>query len=313
MDQGLKLQHQGIGENKDIVENISTNYRLVKKIKDDKFDVEGLHHYDLAIQLSDNDFQLCISDSRSTSCLLLEDYILNDTDSIEELIKTLSQLFENHHLLHAGFWNSVKFIIKNINFTLVPSSLFDKDQLADYLKLSCDVNPDNENIHYYKHIKTDAVAVFSANKKFSDWLSSLYPNSTVHVIHQGNALIEGVLNYEDHDSGKSMYLFTDRNHLSIIITNNRKLEFYNKFPINTTSDYFKYVASAFQLYELDQQHSKVIVWGNINKESPHFKELYKYFKHVSFGYKPKFLRFNYMFDEVDDHQYFDLYNTFLCE
>ncbi len=295
------------------MENTQINYRLVKKIKDDKFDVEGLHHYDLAIQLSDTDFQLCISDSRTNNCLLLEDYILNDTDVIDNLIQTLSQLFESHHLLHAGFWNSVKFVIKNLKFSLVPGNLFDKDQLPEYLKLGSDIDLSQENIHYYKHIKTDAVAVFSADKKFATWLYSLYPNSTVHVIHQGNALIEGILNYEDHDSGKSMYIFTDRDHLSIIITNNRKLEFYNKFAYNTAAEYFKYVAATFQLYNLDQQHSKVIVWGNINKDAANFKELYKYFKRVSFGDKPKFLNFNYMFDEIDDHQYFDLYNTFLCE
>ena len=295
------------------MENTTANYRQVKKIKDDKFDVESLDRYNLSIQLADNDFQLCISDSKTNGCLLLEDYILNDTGSIQALIATLSQLFENHHLLHAGFWNSVKFSIKNVKFTLVPGSLFEKDNIADYLKLSCETNPDEEKIHYYKHIKTDAVAVFSANTKFTDWLFSLYPNSTVHVIHQGNALIEGILNYDDHNEDRSMYIFTDRGHVSIIITKNRKLELYNKFAYSTSSEYFRYIANAFQLYEMDQNRSKVIVWGNINKESVLFKELYKHFKHVSFGTKPNFLNYNYMFDEVDDHQYFDLYNTFLCE
>ena len=295
------------------MENTTTNYRQVKKIKDDKFDVESLDHYNLSVQLAENDFQVCITDSKTNNCLLLEDYILNDCKSVEALIATLSQLFENHHLLHAGFWNSVKFSIKNIKFTLVPGSLFDKDNLEDYLKLTCETNALEEKIHYYKHIKTEAVAVFSADRKFTDWLFSLYPNSTVHVIHQGNALIEGVLNYDDHSEDRSMYIFTDRSHVSILITSNRQLEFYNKFAYNTTSEYFRYIANAFQLYDMNQNRSKVIVWGNINKDSALFKELYKHFKNVSFGGKPNFLNYNYMFDEAEDHQYFDLYNTFLCE
>lgn len=295
------------------MENEELSYRQLRKIKDEKFDVEGLHHYNLSIQLADNDFQMCISDSKTNNCLLLEDYILKDTNTIEELVENLKQLFENHHLLQAGFWNSVKFSIKNQKFTLVPVTLFDKEHIVDYLKLSTSTDADEESAHYYKHIKTDAVGVFATNKIFTEWLTSLYPNSTVQVIHQANALIEGVLNYEDHIAGKSMYVYTDRDYVSVIVTNDRKLEFFNTFHFNTGAEYFKYIASVFQMYDLDQHSTKVIVWGNINKNSPLFKELYSHFNHVSFGHKPSFLNYNYMFDEADDHQYFDLYNTFLCE
>ncbi|MDN5201401.1 DUF3822 family protein [Fulvivirgaceae bacterium BMA10] len=295
------------------MEKATLNYRLVKKIKDDKFDVDGLHHYNLSIQIGDTDFQVCIADANSNQCLLLEDYILNDVDSSDELIDIISSLFDNHHLLKAGFWSTVKVSLKNPKFTLVPENLFQKESLPDYLKLNCTLDPVKEELNYYKQIKSDAVGVFSGDKNLLDWLRSVYPNITLQVIHQTNALIEGVLSYEDHTDAKSMFIFTDRNNLTIIVAANKKLIYCNKFVYNTTNAFLKYVFTVFQLQELDQHNSKVHIWGNINTQSPQFKELYKYFKQISFGGKPSYLKFNYMFDEAEDHQYFDLYNTFLCQ
>jgi hypothetical protein len=59
---------------------------------------------------------------------------------------------------------------------------------------------------------------------------------------------------------------------------------------------------------MNQQTSEVILWGYIGKNSPHYHEFYKYIKNVVFGNKPSSLKFGYMFDEVQEHHFFDLYS-----
>lgn len=288
-----------------------SNYRLTKNIKDDKLDVNKLGEYILSLQFSDNTFQISIINAEH-KCLLLENYIIDNVGFNDELIKTLAVIFESHHLLKAGFWKTVKVIINNQKFALVPDVVFDKNKLSDYLKLNADVDSRSEELHYYKQIKSSTVVVFVTNSKLISWLKASYPNSALHVIHQANAFIEGILNYDSYTE-KTMFLMCEKEGVSVAITNKNDLVFFNKFVATTTSDFFKYVASSFQLYGLDQNSSKLVVWGNITKNTPEYLELNKYFKNVSLGGRPPFLKFNYMFDEADDQQYFDLYSTVLCE
>ncbi len=288
-----------------------SNYRLTKNIKDDKLDVDKLGDYILSLKIGDSIFQISIVDA-DHKCLLLENYVIDNVGFNDQLIKTLADIFESHHLLKAGFWKEVKVIISNRKFTLVPDTVFDKEKLADYLRLNTDLDLRSDALHYYKQLKSNSVVVFAANSKLISWLKASYPNSAVHVVHQANAFIEGVLNYDNHTE-KTMFLMCEKNRLSVAITNEKDIVFFNKFVTPTTADFFKYVAASFQLYGLNQNTNKLVVWGDITKNSLEYIELNKYFKNVSLGGRPPFLKFNYMFDEVDDQQYFDLYSTMLCE
>jgi hypothetical protein len=64
---------------------------------------------------------------------------------------------------------------------------------------------------------------------------------------------------------------------------------------------------------MDQQTSKVVMWGYIGKNSPHYHEFYKYIQNVTFGERPDNLKFGYMFDEVQDHHFIDLYSVDLFQ
>jgi hypothetical protein len=62
---------------------------------------------------------------------------------------------------------------------------------------------------------------------------------------------------------------------------------------------------------MDQQSSQVVLWGYIGKNSPHYHEFYKYISNVTFGMpRPdgSSLTFGYVFDELPQHHYFDLYS-----
>ncbi|MEJ2006008.1 MAG: DUF3822 family protein [Cyclobacteriaceae bacterium] len=136
--------------------------------------------------------------------------MLASEKSYTQLKELLAQLFEGHHLLTAGFWKKVRVAIKSNKFSLVPSGLFVKTALEDYLALNSRVNTETEKILYYKHIQTDAICVFAVNKVLHEWFESLYPNAELGFIHQSSALIEGVINYAAHHNSDSMYLYIDR-------------------------------------------------------------------------------------------------------
>jgi len=115
------------------------NYKLIKKVKDEKFDEEHLHLYSLLVQLGVRDCQVAVLDEEKR-IVLLEDYVFGEMNSHEELIEQLRSLFESHQLLMAGFWGKVTFSLKNSKMVQVPEALFIEDAAAEYLKFNATNN-----------------------------------------------------------------------------------------------------------------------------------------------------------------------------
>lgn len=295
------------------MEQEAGNYHLIKRVKDTTFSIDELTHYNLSLLVGRHDFQFCVTDTRDNKCLLLEDYALEDISSTNVLINTLYALFEGHHLLMAGYWKSVKLAMKNQKFTLIPTHLFSADHLREYLKLSAEVDNELDDFYYYQHMQSDSVSVFAAERKIVEKVRSIYPTLSVQVIHQGSALIEGVQSHRDFTFYKDLYIHISRRNFSLVVTEDNKLVFYNRFPYSGADDVLKYTLITMQELDMDQQDTKTTVWGNIDSHSRHFKELYRYVRNISFGGKPSYLNFAFMFDEVPDHQYFDLFSIYVCD
>ena len=295
------------------MDNGKVEFKLIKRVKDEKFSVDNLHDYNLLLQVGPKDFQVCVTDPIRSKCLLLEEYRLTGVKNYTDLVEVLTKIYDGHHILMAGFWNGVKVAVKNKKFTLISSSLFVKDHLFEYLSFNCQINPQADKLYYYKHTKTDAITVFAVNRKLVDWFNGLYKNITVQVIHQGSAFIEGILNNDDHSHDKSLFIFADGAVLHLMVGKDRKLEYYNQFTVHSINEALKYILLTMKAFQLDPDRGKVLLWGNIDSNSSFFKALYKFIRNVSFGNKPKYLKFNYAFDEVFDHNYFDLYSLYICD
>jgi len=293
------------------LQSTTIGYKLIKKIKDDRFDEEQIHQYDLLIQLSIRDFQIGIVDGSDGRVLFFEDYVLGDLSSHQELLSLFQSLFESHPLLQAGFWNSVKVSIKNNKFVQVPNSLFVQDAAAEYLKFNSSVDEEKEEVIYCDNKGIDGVTIFAIQRDLLSWLRNIYTNTNVFPVHQSSALIEGVLQYSQQVEKSRLYIYVDRFKLHILSANRGKLIYYNQFAIKQFSDYVRYIMLAMKGLGLNQESCEIVLWGYISKNSPHYQEFVKYIRNISFGSRPSGLKFGYIFDEVQDHHFFDLFSIHL--
>ena len=291
----------------------STSYSLKVQAKAESLSVDQLQDYTLSIQVGIRDLQLCVTDSADNSLKLLEDYTFDGIKSVNTRIAVLDKLFNEHSLIKAGFWNAVKLSVKTHKFTLVPQSVFAKEAALDYLTVNCDIREKSEGVEYYKQISSDAVTVFALDRKLKKWMDEVYETQTIQVVHQGSALLEGILKYDDHAHDKMMFCYFDQGILHAFVTLKQKVLYYNQFAVRESQDYLKYIMLVFKELELNQKTTNVIVWGGIMQNSPHVELLRKYIRNISFGNRPTFLKTSYEFDEIPDHQYFDLLNIFLCD
>ncbi|MFY0686106.1 MAG: DUF3822 family protein [Cyclobacteriaceae bacterium] len=286
-------------------------YKLVKRIKDDHFSVDDLHKYTLSLLIGIRDFSLAITDSHS-QVLLLEDFRLEGVKTINTRITLLKEIFDNHHLLRAGFWKEVKLAFKTHKFTLVPAPMFVQSAAMDYLSVNSEIKTNIEDAHFYQHVMSDAVNIFAGDLKLVNWIKSVYVNRQIVFLHQGSSFIEGILRHDDHPHDKSMFCLIDRGILHTVVTEKQQLLYYNQFAAKKSEDYLRFIMLVFKELGLSQKSTKVVLWGNVSQKSKHMELIRKYIRDVSFGSRPAKLKFRYQFDEIPDHGYFDLLNIYMC-
>lgn len=293
------------------MQNVAT-FKLIKKIKDDRFEEDNIHEYSLLLNVGPRDVQVGVVDSTENRLLYLEDYVLPSVSSSDDLIYTLEQLFDYHAFIRAGFWKRIKIALKNQKLVQVPQALFDESAAQEYLKLNAQPSAKEETA-FIAMEKSEAVTVFAIQKELKTWVEQKYPQKQFTLLHQSAALIEGVMRVAEKRTDNPLYLYVDRFKLHILSVNEGKLVYYNQFTILSFQDYIRYIMLVMKTLNMDQQTSKVVMWGYIGKNSPHYHEFYKYIQNVTFGERPDNLKFGYMFDEVQDHHFIDLYSVDLFQ
>lgn len=291
----------------------TATYKQIKKIKDEKFNIEQLEHYSLILQIGTHDLQVCVVDSQNNQCMGLEDYRIKGARTVNGRLRLIKGILDNHEYLTAGFWKDVKLCLKTHKFSLVPSFYFIDGSAADFLALNSEIKTAFEHVSYYKQISTPAYNVFATETKLRKWIESIYERKKVHVIHQGSAFIEGILNHQDLVSERSMYCFIDRGILHILVTDNKQVQYYNQFAAKTKDDLLKYIMLVINELDLDNKSSQVFLWGFIKQQGEEIGLLKKYIRNISFGSRPSFLKFRYQFDEIDEHHYFDVFSAYRCD
>jgi hypothetical protein len=295
------------------LQTAALNYKLIKKIKDERFDVDHINQYNLLIHIGSRDLQVGVVDSEQNRMLLLEDFVFPSLSSQEKLLHTLEQLFDEHALLKAAFWKSVKISIKNNKFVQVPEVLYAEESKAEYLRFNARIDTEKEYVQSVTNKHSKAATVYTFPKELKDWFTQLYPSTKLIFLHQSAVLIEGITHVSENRKDHPLYIFVDRFKLHIVAARQGKLIYYNQFVIKQFPDYLKYIMLVMKTLNLTQEAAQIVLWGYIGKNSPHYNEFYKYINNVIFGYRPKYLRYGYMFDEVQDHHFFDLYSMHLVD
>ncbi|QCK16082.1 DUF3822 family protein [Mangrovivirga cuniculi] len=286
-------------------------YKSVRKIKDTRFNIEHLEDYALSLLIGRSDFRMFVTNTRDNSCLIIEEFEYPTVDNSTELMQVLDKIFDEHHLLKAGFWKVVKVAIKDCPFSHVPNDLFEKENAIDHLSMNGNVDQEDV-VLYYKHLQSDIVTVFSVNEDLSEYLKGVYTTIPVHFVHPSAAFIENIYKYDDKTDETTVFLNKSKEGISIAVYENSKIVFYNEFVTNTAEAVLKYTMYVFNLLGLNQQSTRVVIWGDTDTQHEDFKLLYQYIRNISFGRRPQYLKCGFVFDVAEDHQYFDLMSIQAC-
>ena len=98
----------------------------------------------------------------------------------------------------------------------------------------------------------------------------------------------------------------------VIHAPNGQLKFFNSFQYQSKEDFIYYLLYVMEQLKLDREQSKIILVGEIEKDSAIFKLLYTYINEVTFGEKPKNVQFSAVLNQLNNHSNFSLFHQHLC-
>jgi len=284
-------------------------FKPIRKVKDDKFSIEKIEQYCLILEIGERDLQVSIIDIKSNRVLILEDYSLSKTSDEHQKVQVLKALFDEHHLLMVGFWKEVVLCFKTPKYCLSPLSYFSKDNARAILKMNCEVN-NSDSVGYYKVNSNDAVNIFTYQKEVLSFVRSIYVNSKIKVTHQSGMLVNAVLCNPPFANENELSLYIDRFYLHAAVTNNGKLLYFNSFKIQKFEEYTRYINLICHEFKILKKEGIIKVWGYIKKDSTHFEALKKNFPSLKIGNRTSKLNFGFKFDEIPEHQYFDVFGNY---
>ncbi|HET8858664.1 DUF3822 family protein [Marivirga sp.] len=284
-------------------------FKPIRKIKDDKFSIDKIEQYCLILSIGDRDLQLTIIDIKSNRVLILEDYSLNKTSDEHQKVQVLKALFDEHHLLMVGFWKEVLLCFKTPKYCLSPLSYFSKDNARAILKMNCQVES-SDSVGYYKVNSNDSVNIFTYQKEVLKFIRSIYINSKIKVTHQSGMLVNAILNNTPVSNENELSIYIDRFYMHASVTNSGKLLYFNSFLIQKFEDYSRYINLICNEFKILKKEGKIKLWGYIKSDSSHFNALQKDFPVLKAGNRTSKLNFGFKFDEIPEHQYFDVFGNY---
>ena len=270
-------------------------------IQTENFNIGLASSYHLSIQLGIYNFSYCLLNTSTFTYDYIKKYSLTFKDNIATEI---TEIINNDAILKANF-SSQSLVFVNFPSTLVPNSLYKKEEaetlLAFNTKVIGTVLVDNI-------ISQKAHLIYSVPESILTIVSNFFPKAKYKA--QESILIQ---QYSQLNSkNKKAYLYLNVQKVGITIFNGDKLIFNNSFKYTSKEDLLYYVLFSFEQLKLSQDSIDVTVFGNIEDNDESFSLMYEYIRNIKLGKRPHQFTFPTEFNLLANHKYFGLFTQILC-
>ena len=230
----------------------------------------------LSIQISLNGLSFCITDTIVHKVILSDSVSFKIESTPYLLLKELKTLFEKHGILKQLFLE-ILVIHKNNFFSLIPKTLFDEKELANYLKFNTKILA-NDNIAYDEIEHQDMVSVYIPFTNINNYIFENF--GAFEFIHNSTVFLQTLL--QQKPSSKSIcYVHVADREIELAVLNQKRVLLYNQYQYRTKEDFLYYILFTFEQLNLDPESNKLKLFGKIEEGSELFETCYTYIKKVA--------------------------------
>lgn len=234
-------------------------------------------YHKLSIQVGLNGLSFCIFDTIRHSVTLSRRIDFGKELTPFEVQKELKALFQLEGIPDRNF-TEVVVIHRNSLFSLVPKALFDKNELANYLKFNAKILA-NDLIEYDEISNYEIINVYVPFMNINNYVYELF--GAFEFMHNGTVLIQALMNHHSHGNEAICYVHVDDNFLDVAVLSQKQLLFYNSFPYSTKEDFAYYLLFVLEQLKLDTEEVKVRLFGAIDEGDEIYNLCYEYLQHLS--------------------------------
>lgn len=295
-------------------DTIQKNYKSTQRIKDEKFNVEEIGSYDLVLYLSSKNFKCAVASESLGRCVFFESFDFTKNLEQDAILEELKLIFEDHHILQAGFWNSVRTVLSEEFFTLIPKDFFIEKKASKVLSYNFnDFDGRSKDTGFFKPNSGPAISVFSITKKVNTFLNNYYPKIKIQYLHELTCTLEGIISWGAARPKMEFSAYLQDQNITVICTDKGKIKFFNTFRFEHPEDAIYYILSVMQEFDVKASDASVSFYGDVVKNSAIHKSAVKFIAEVNFGERPKLFYFNYEFDEIPSQWHFETFCAYLCK
>ncbi len=296
----------------DIADNILTP---TVKVADPEFDAKSISNCTLCIEIDESRFRFCFVRADSMQCLWLEDYAFDTFLNEGEYLEKLRTIAQQHPHLLSDQWKDVRVAVNTRDFTMIPVTLFRREYAGNYLQMATgheSLSDDRVLSHLMPYV--NAQTVFTIPNGWSDWLLGLYPLQTIDFYHLTSPLVMGtIVSHSEYGESKLLTVHMEENHFTLVYSDDKQLKFCNRFPFQNPLELTYLVLFSMNQLEVLPDEVKVKLYGEITPYSDVYVELAKFLPSLRFGRKPTTLSYTEGFEDIPEHRYFALLNTYLVQ
>ena len=245
--------------------------------KTNNIETNKLTNQRLSIQISLSGLSFSILDVSSQTIVALKSFKKSRVLTPLELLDYLKFVIDTEHLKQNTF-SQITVIYRNDLSTLVPETLFDETNIADYLKFNNKILP--SDFISYDQLSNGTVNVYVPLVNINNYIYDTFGAFTYK--HYSTLFIEHLINLKD-GLDSNMFVDVDENQFEIAVLKEQKLIFYNTFSYSTKEDFIYYILFTAEQLQMNPETFPLVFSGLIDEDSELYEIAYKYVRHISKG------------------------------
>jgi len=270
-------------------------------IQSDNFNIALANSYHLSIQLGISHLSYCLLNTTAFTYDYAKMYTLS---SVDDTTTEITEIINNDALIKTEF-SSQSVALVNFPSTLVPSSLYKKEEKEIILAFNTDVKG---KVLADTILSQKTHLIYSVPESILTIVSNFFPKAKQKA--QESILIQQYSQLNTNT--EKAYLYLNQKKVTITFFKENKLVFNNTFTYITKEDLLYFVLFSFEQLKLSTEKIKVILFGAIEKDDEYFNLLYDYIRNLKLGKRPHQFTFPVEFDSLAEHKYFGLFTQILC-
>jgi hypothetical protein len=233
--------------------------------------------------------------------IALKHYELDAGKNPVLLAKKLREIIEDCAWLKAPE-TEVNFSINHTGKVLVPNAFYIPEKAREALSFHTHFLP-SDLVLTTDMPTCEAQLVFSVSHYLQEAIENELGRK-VNIGHAFSTLLSELVNAEKHSTESTLFAHIHDRYVDLIHLKKGKVHLANTFHIHSAEDYLYYLLFAMEQEGLNPETVKLVLLGDVYKESRIYELSYQYVRHIDFWKAKRLGNETFEFQELAAHLYF---------